>query len=113
MFVSALEGRDGLPVFAVQFHPESVQFMPQVTNSPAEGSIHLECAQFTRRVINIHPQRVFKINPESVKFNQRVKFTRRVKFNQRVWNSPDGVCSIFTWRMFNIHVECVKFTRRV
>ena len=28
-FVSALEGKDGLPVFAVQFHPESIQWDPQ------------------------------------------------------------------------------------
>eukprot|EP00966_Prymnesium_polylepis_P024946 575101-Prymnesium_polylepis.2 len=52
-FVSALEGRHGLPVYAVQFHPESVQWDPQDaypvpsgTGVPSKSAAAIRTAQY-------------------------------------------------------------------
>jgi len=45
-FVSALEGRAGLPVYAVQFHPESVQFVGQIRGVPAKSAAAIRTAQY-------------------------------------------------------------------
>ena len=46
-FVSALEGRDGLPVFATQFHPESVQWNGGSTDGvPARSAAAVRTVQY-------------------------------------------------------------------
>mmetsp|Transcript_3798 Transcript_3798/g.7833 ORF Transcript_3798/g.7833 Transcript_3798/m.7833 type:complete len:375 (-) Transcript_3798:60-1184(-) len=52
-FVSALEGAGGLPVYAVQFHPESVQFEPQdaAQRVPAKTAAAVRTNQYLGRFV--------------------------------------------------------------
>ena len=51
-FVSALEGRGALPVFAVQFHPESVQWEQAGPNGvPAKSAEALRTVQYLATVL--------------------------------------------------------------
>jgi len=48
-FVSALEGRGALPVFAVQFHPESVQWQAASGGVPAKSAEALRTVEYLGR----------------------------------------------------------------
>ena len=50
-FVSALEGKGTLPVFAVQFHPESVQWQSASDGVPAKSAAAVRSVQHLSRVL--------------------------------------------------------------